>query len=196
MTTKRILWLIALMALVAGLAVIVLVLAGAPQVPGGYAFTLIPGENAPRVDVEYLAYGTNHLLLTCGPRPAHRWEMPLQRSLRWLGLRGYGPPVAYLAAHHNARERTLVVYASIQDPSLRSMEDDVVAYYVGADDQRLPMRFAIGKSSSDGAKHLIAWKVSLAEPPGQSSRIEIVQPRSNTRYATVANIRATDMRRN
>ena len=91
-----------------------------------------------------------------------------------VGLRRYGPTVAYLDADHKPSDSEVVIYVILEDyPLLSSMDDDLTVSYVAESGEKQRMRFAIGKSNADGSRHLIAWKLKAETPPSTSDRIEI-----------------------
>jgi len=184
-------WLLALLSMVMLLGVLFMISTRAYEAQGGYEFILTTPREAPRIRVEYLSYGRQHRLLTCGPKQASTLDIYLNRLVKWLGIQKHFTAVAYLQAGHNRSDQALVVYASFNSPSaLPSMPDALSAYYVDEHQQRLPMQFAIGKSNRNGTRHLVAWQVSLPRAPDESCTVEIIEPNSGKQYATITAMKA------
>ena len=184
-------WPLVVLCLLLLLGSLLLISTRPPKVPGGYEFVLKTSKDAPRLRVEYLSYGAEHELLTCGPKRASTFDVRFNRLVKWIGIQRYFTAVAYLVADHDRSNQEFVVYASFDDsPALPSLQAALTAYYVDEHQQRMPMQFAIGKSNRERTRHLIAWKVGLPTAPGQSCSVEVVEPRSGKQYAIITNLKA------
>src|SRR5258705_3195068 len=102
-------WLLATLILLLCLGVVLVISTRPPEAAGGYEFSLKTSKDAPRLRVEYLSYGAEHKLLTCGPKQASRFDVSLNPLVKWIGIQRYFTALAYLVAEHHRNNQELAV---------------------------------------------------------------------------------------